>query len=51
MSDITRRGHLTLDDLRAGMESGEFHTVLLAMVDMQGRLQGKHRTPHRGHGR
>lgn len=44
MSETTSRGHLTLDELRAGMESGEFHTVLLAMVDMQGRLQGKRLT-------
>ncbi len=44
MSDHTNNGKLTLDELRAGMESGEFHTVLLAMVDMQGRLQGKRLT-------
>lgn len=44
MSDDTHHGRLTLGELRAGMEAGEFHTVLLAMVDMQGRLQGKRLT-------
>ncbi|HEU4898903.1 MAG TPA: glutamine synthetase, partial [Actinomycetota bacterium] len=32
---------LTLDDLRAEVEAGRVDTVLLAMTDMQGRLQGK----------
>ncbi|MCD0481308.1 glutamine synthetase family protein [Streptacidiphilus sp. ASG 303] len=32
---------LTLDALRAHVESGEVHTVVLAFTDMQGRLQGK----------
>ncbi len=44
MPDETNRGCLTLDDLRAGMEAGALHTVVLAMVDMQGRLQGKRLT-------
>lgn len=41
MPQNNNRGCLSMDDLRAGMESGEFHTVVIAMVDMQGRLQGK----------
>ena len=32
---------LTLDELRAEVEAGQVDTVLLAMTDMQGRLQGK----------
>ncbi|WP_285773514.1 glutamine synthetase family protein [Microtetraspora sp. NBRC 13810] len=32
---------LTPEQLTAGVESGEFDTVLLAVTDMQGRLQGK----------
>ncbi len=32
---------LTLDDLRADVESGAVDTVLLVMTDMQGRLAGK----------
>ncbi|HVH21884.1 MAG TPA: glutamine synthetase family protein [Pseudonocardia sp.] len=32
---------LSLDDLRAAVESGSIDTVLLAFTDMQGRLQGK----------
>jgi glutamine synthetase len=35
---------LELDDLRAATESGEIDTVLLALTDMQGRLQGKRLT-------
>lgn len=38
------QGWLTLDEVRAGCGSGELHTVILAMVDMQGRLQGKRLT-------
>jgi glutamine synthetase len=34
-------GLLSVDDLRAEVEAGRIDTVLLAMVDMQGRLQGK----------
>ena len=40
-SDDKRAGRLSLETLRAEMEAGRLHTVLLAMVDMQGRLQGK----------
>jgi len=32
---------LTLEELRLTVESGEVDTVVLAIVDMQGRLQGK----------
>jgi glutamine synthetase len=32
---------LELDDLRAAVDAGEIDTVLLALTDMQGRLQGK----------
>ena len=32
---------MNLDELRARTESGEIDTVLLALTDMQGRLQGK----------
>ena len=32
---------LTLEELRAEVESGRVDTVILAMTDMQGRLQGK----------
>jgi glutamine synthetase len=35
---------LTLDALRNAAESGEIDTVLLALTDMQGRLQGKRMT-------
>jgi glutamine synthetase len=34
-------GLLTLDELRGEVAAGRIDTVLLAMVDMQGRLQGK----------
>jgi glutamine synthetase len=34
-------GMLTLDQLRARVENGEIDTVLVAITDMQGRLQGK----------
>jgi glutamine synthetase len=34
-------GLLTLDQLRMLVDNGEIDTVLLALVDMQGRLQGK----------
>ena len=38
---------LTLDELRDATERGEIDTVLLALTDMQGRLQGKRLTaPH-----
>src|SRR5258708_24120721 len=35
---------MTLDELRAQVEKGEIDTVLLALTDMQGRLQGKRMT-------
>ena len=43
---------MTLEELRAEVERGEVDTVLLALTDMQGRLQGKRLTatplPRRG---
>jgi glutamine synthetase len=44
MTDAGNRGRMTLDGLRAAVESGDIDTVVLAMVDMQGRLQGKRLT-------
>lgn len=41
MSEEMRRGQLTAESLRAAVAAGEIDTVVLAMVDMQGRLQGK----------
>lgn len=42
MGDGTRaRGRLTLEELRAEVDAGRIDTVLLAIADMQGRLQGK----------
>jgi glutamine synthetase len=38
---MARSGLLTVDELRAAVEAGQIDTVLLAMADMQGRLQGK----------
>lgn len=38
---MAKRGMLTVDELRAAVESGAIHTVIVAMTDMQGRLQGK----------
>ena len=35
---------MTIDELRRATEAGEVDTVLLAMTDMQGRLQGKRLT-------
>jgi glutamine synthetase len=35
---------MTLDELRAEVDSGAIDTVLLALTDMQGRLQGKRLT-------
>ena len=37
----TRRGMLTLEQLRVAVGEGEVDTVVLAFTDMQGRLQGK----------
>lgn len=41
MADTGGGGRMTLDELRAAVQSGDIDTVVLAMVDMQGRLQGK----------
>lgn len=41
MPGQSRQGMLELEEFRAKVKAGEFHTVVLAMVDMQGRLQGK----------
>jgi len=38
------QGRLDLDALRSEVEAGNIDTVLLAMTDMQGRLQGKRLT-------
>ena len=38
---MAKRGMLTVDELRAEVESGAIHTVIVAITDMQGRLQGK----------
>jgi glutamine synthetase len=37
-------GLVELETLRAGVEAGEIETVVLALTDMQGRLQGKRLT-------
>lgn len=37
----SRRGFLTLEALREQVEAGAIDTVLVAITDMQGRLQGK----------
>jgi glutamine synthetase len=43
--DVTRTGgRLDLETLRAEVEAGRIDTVLLAITDMQGRLQGKRLT-------
>jgi glutamine synthetase len=42
VGDGTRaRGRLTLEELRAEVDAGRVDTVLVAIADMQGRLQGK----------
>jgi len=38
---VERRGLLTVEELRAGVERGDIDTVLIGFTDMQGRLQGK----------
>ena len=43
---VERRGLLTVDELTKAVEAGVIDTVLVAIADMQGRLQGK-----RFHGR
>ena len=35
---------MNLDELRSAVDASEIDTVLLALVDMQGRLQGKRLT-------
>jgi len=43
--DVTKTGgRLDLETLRAEVEAGRIDTVLIAMTDMQGRLQGKRLT-------
>ena len=44
MGNETQRGSLPLTQLKAAVEAGEVDTVTMAMVDMQGRLQGKRLT-------
>ncbi|HET9965856.1 MAG TPA: glutamine synthetase family protein [Rubrobacter sp.] len=44
MDTIQAAGRLDLDTLRSEVEAGTIDTVLLAMTDMQGRLQGKRLT-------
>jgi glutamine synthetase len=39
--DSAPQPHMTLDDLRSLVAQGEIDTVLIAITDMQGRLQGK----------
>ncbi len=41
MSDRPGAGFLTVDELREEVARGRIDTVLLALADMQGRLQGK----------
>jgi glutamine synthetase len=36
-----RKGMLTVGELRSALDTGQIDTVVLALVDMQGRLQGK----------
>ncbi len=38
------QGQIDLDTLRSEVDAGRIDTVLLAMTDMQGRLQGKRLT-------
>jgi glutamine synthetase len=44
MDTTQAAGRLDLDALRSEVEAGRIDTVLLAMTDMQGRLQGKRLT-------
>lgn len=43
-SNARTNGQLDIASLKQAVEAGDIHTVLLAMVDMQGRLQGKRLT-------
>ena len=38
---MTRTPALTVEELAVAVDSGEVDTVVLALTDMQGRLQGK----------
>jgi glutamine synthetase len=38
---MTTQGRITRDELFSRIESGEIDTVITAVTDMQGRLQGK----------
>ncbi len=40
-ASAARPGMISLDELRAAISAGEIDTVILAITDMQGRLQGK----------
>ncbi|MBA3426355.1 MAG: glutamine synthetase, partial [Rubrobacter sp.] len=42
--ETREKGRLDLETLRTAVEAGEIDTVLIAMTDMQGRLQGKRLT-------
>ncbi|MCA3748151.1 MAG: glutamine synthetase, partial [Rubrobacter sp.] len=44
MDTKQKSGHLSLEELRAAVDARDIDTVLLAMTDMQGRLQGKRLT-------
>ena len=44
MPQKAKQDRLSIEELRSAAQSGDFHTVSLAMVDMQGRLQGKRLT-------
>lgn len=44
METAKTEGHLELETLRNEVEAGRIDTVILAMTDMQGRLQGKRLT-------
>ncbi|MCZ3386765.1 MAG: glutamine synthetase family protein [Actinomycetia bacterium] len=41
MTDQTQGAPLSIEELKAGVATGRFDTVILAITDMQGRLQGK----------
>jgi glutamine synthetase len=41
MSNRPAGGPLSVEELKAGVATGRFDTVVLAITDMQGRLQGK----------
>ncbi|HLL98044.1 MAG TPA: glutamine synthetase, partial [Rubrobacteraceae bacterium] len=44
MDSTQVQGRLDLETLRGEVEAGRIDTVLIAMTDMQGRLQGKRLT-------